>query len=187
MYTQQFIDKFWAKVDRRGPDECWTWKAGKDNYGYGQISIKGRSTRAHRVALILTVGEPETSGLHGLHDPITCNNPGCCNPSHLRWGTHQDNLADFRQRHGYGNSKDRVKLNRKKGPVPKYGCIHKLVFYGPVRQTRYKSHCINGHEMTPENIYLHRNDHKCRKCRQDARVRARANKKSKSSLTPAKE
>lgn len=28
---------FWSKIDIKGPNECWNWKAGKDSYG-DQIS-----------------------------------------------------------------------------------------------------------------------------------------------------
>ena len=27
-------ERFWEKVDRRGPDECWPWTAYSDRYGY---------------------------------------------------------------------------------------------------------------------------------------------------------
>lgn len=82
--------RFWAKVDKRGPDECWPWMASKSKYGYGNIAVNRRCVRATHVALILD-GRPRTGSLHALH---SCDNPPCVNPSHLRWGTIKDNADD---------------------------------------------------------------------------------------------
>ena len=30
-----YIERFWSKVDRQGPDECWEWQAGRSEKGYG--------------------------------------------------------------------------------------------------------------------------------------------------------
>lgn len=83
-------ERFWEKVDVRGPDECWPWKAGKIKKGYGLISIHGRSQLAHRVAYELVKG-PIPADLDVLHD---CDFPPCCNPRHLWPGTHTDNMQD---------------------------------------------------------------------------------------------
>lgn len=49
---------------------------------------------AHRLALALSRGPVPADALviHG------CDNPPCCNPAHLRLGTHADNAADRRDR-----------------------------------------------------------------------------------------
>ena len=83
-------ERFWAKVDARGPDDCWPWKAGRLRQGYGVFSIQGKSLKAHRVALAFSgVVFPE----HMLvcHH---CDNPPCCNPAHLFVGTPLDNMRD---------------------------------------------------------------------------------------------
>jgi hypothetical protein len=88
------MDRYWSKVDRRGPDECWPWLAGKGGHGYGVFYPGGgKQELAHRMALKLTVGEPEGGRNHALH---SCGNKPCCNPAHLRWGTHADNMNDAR-------------------------------------------------------------------------------------------
>ena len=46
--TEKDVVRFWARVDRRGPDECWLWLAAKDPCGYGEIGINRRVERAHR-------------------------------------------------------------------------------------------------------------------------------------------
>lgn len=92
------LDRFWAKVDVRGPDECWEWKAGRyhDNYGMLGVQNQGHLTtmRAHVFALILATAE-DAWGRYCLH---TCDNPPCCNPAHLYWGTQRQNIADMDRR-----------------------------------------------------------------------------------------
>jgi hypothetical protein len=81
--------RFWDKVDRRGPDDCWPWKAGRDKDGYGRFAA-GRTTRAHRYSWEVHNG-PIPVGFLALH---RCDNPPCVNPAHLFVGSHQDNIRD---------------------------------------------------------------------------------------------
>ena len=101
--------RFWAKVDKSaGPSGCWLYMGFRkwDGYGWLQRYVGGkpRSLTAHRYAWILTHGEPE-KGLSIMHE---CDNPPCCNPAHLRLGTHKDNMADCRRkgRHNSGALKN---------------------------------------------------------------------------------
>ena len=90
-------ERFWAKVDVRGPDDCWEWLAGKTHNGYGMIGKGGRHNgmlRAHRVSWELANG-PIPDGLCVLHH---CDNPGCVNPLHLWIGTNADNQQDMAQK-----------------------------------------------------------------------------------------
>lgn len=83
--------RFWSKVDRRGPDDCWPWLASKMEMGHGHIWIrKGVFRAAHRVSWEVNRG-PIPDGLHVLH---SCDNPPCVNPDHLRLGTNRDNIRD---------------------------------------------------------------------------------------------
>jgi len=91
------VDRFWGKVDRRRDDECWPWTASVTRHGYGQIMVgaygtgsRPRPLRANRVAWELTHG-PIPDGLWVLH---SCDNPSCCNPSHLFLGTQTENMRD---------------------------------------------------------------------------------------------
>lgn len=84
---------FWPRVECGEPDECWPYAGAKNEHGYGVIRVPGelRNEKAHRVALRLS-GTPIPAGMDVLH---SCDNPPCCNPAHLRPGTHADNMADM--------------------------------------------------------------------------------------------
>lgn len=86
--------RFWAKVDRRGPDDCWEWqRRSRHNHGYGTFrKTTYESVKAHRLAYELEIG-PVPDGLEVCH---RCDNPPCCNPAHLFLGSHADNLQDMR-------------------------------------------------------------------------------------------
>lgn len=84
--------RFWSYVDQTGgPGACWPWTRSTMNTGYGQMGWHDSERRvmqlAHRIAWTLTHGE--------IVDELTvdhlCRNRICCNPSHLRLLTNQEN------------------------------------------------------------------------------------------------
>jgi hypothetical protein len=82
--------RFWEKVDKRVPDECWLWKGACNPNKYGHLRVGKKEITASRIAWILTNG-PIPEGLCVLH---SCDNPPCCNPLHLFLGTNLDNVRD---------------------------------------------------------------------------------------------
>lgn len=95
---QPWPERFWKKVDVRGPDECWPWQSPLNHHGYGQITIwighcSFRNAMAHRVAFELA-NRPIPSGLEIDH---LCRNRRCVNPAHLEAVTRREN-----QHRGYG-------------------------------------------------------------------------------------
>lgn len=89
-------EKFWARVDKRGPDDCWPWTGGHDGSdGYGRAYDGKRTRQAHDIAWELSTGKKLRRGRLVRH---TCDNPPCCNPKHLLDGTQRDNYADSARR-----------------------------------------------------------------------------------------
>lgn len=87
-----FITRFWEKVDVGKPDECWHWKGAVDRKGYGKLgSPDGRTVSAHRIAYELA-NATTTAQWNVCHK---CDNPRCCNPTHLFLGSRADNLKDM--------------------------------------------------------------------------------------------
>lgn len=97
--TEEEISRFWRYV-RKDENGCWIWtykwyRGSRDTQGsYGKIRLGGRECAAHRVAWVLTHGEPPTGNVI-RH---MCHNRLCVRPDHLAMGTQKDNVADAVQR-----------------------------------------------------------------------------------------
>lgn len=110
-YLRPLEVRFWENIDKRGPHDCWEWKASKFKTGYGRVGIgqsTGKTALAHRVAYEFTYG-PIPNEMVICHK---CDNPPCCNPSHLFLGSHADNVSDkvAKNRHDHGMNHACAKL-----------------------------------------------------------------------------
>ena len=145
------VDRFWVLVDKRGPDECWHWLAGRTQYGYGRFYPTRRAVQVHRFVYELLVG-PIPAGYevdHTCHNidvackgGNTCLHRRCVNPAHLEAVTKRENM--HRQ--------------------PR------------IRAQMEQTHCINGHAYLPDNLYVSPKGggRQCRICRGHALERSQA-------------
>lgn len=134
--------KLWAKVDMRGPDECWPWLGYLDEDGYGRFGNSKWRVYVHRFAYEHLIGPiPEDLTLdhvchtrdHTCLGGKKCLHRRCVNPSHLEPVTSAENV---------------------------------LRGLGPCALNALKTHCLRGHEFTPENTYVrHTGQRQCRTCR----------------------
>jgi len=92
----RFSANFWRRVKKTFPNKCWPWTGCRNEDGYGRgvyVPGTGKRPTAHRVAFWLAYGYwPMPMGIH------TCDNPWCCNPTHVIPGTTQENTADRHQK-----------------------------------------------------------------------------------------
>lgn len=92
--TVEQIERFWSNVNKGSQEHCWPWRGGTDSNGYGWLSLNNKPYRAHQISFFLSIGV-WPSGIIVRH---TCDNPICCNPSHLVEGTQKDNMRDCVER-----------------------------------------------------------------------------------------
>lgn len=82
------LERILARCAASTVDGCREWGGLRDRDGYGRIQHAGKEYRAHALALELATGRIQQPGERCLH---SCDNPPCCEPSHLRFGTARDN------------------------------------------------------------------------------------------------
>lgn len=90
---------FWNKVVKT--ESCWLWIGALTKADYGAVRRNKKTVYTHRYVL-------ETLG-HDLTNKVvlhTCDMPMCCNPDHLKIGTHADNVTDkvSKDRHVKGSA-----------------------------------------------------------------------------------
>lgn len=96
--AEQRFDHFTKRDPVSG---CRIWQGSLANGGYGQLTFRGRSYLAHRLAWTVKNG-PIPSGLNVCH---RCDERRCVNTEHLFLGSHSVNMSDLRnkRRRWYGD------------------------------------------------------------------------------------
>lgn len=100
MFDDVTLSRFWSKVDKTpgyGPKgDCWEWTgASIKKDGRGIFWLDRKNQIASRVALSMKLGRPLGIGIFACH---SCDNPKCCNPSHLWEGDNKQNIHDARSK-----------------------------------------------------------------------------------------
>jgi hypothetical protein len=105
IYDTSTRARFWSKVSILGSSDCWVWTASANRKGYGKFRLNNprRTATASRVAYEMHTGK-YVGKAFVCH---SCDNPPCCNPSHLWLG---DSMS---------NSMDSCAKNRNKVPLSK--------------------------------------------------------------------
>ncbi|WP_081080637.1 HNH endonuclease signature motif containing protein [Burkholderia cepacia] len=106
--AESITDVIAQRTERDSVTGCLNWTGATQSEGYGIFSFGGKLMLVHRAAYQEVHGEiPD--GLVVMHG---CDNRRCCNESHLRLGTDQDNKDDCvaKGRHSRGESHPTAKL-----------------------------------------------------------------------------
>lgn len=138
------IKRFWSRIRRRGPNDCWLWKLGSNSRGgYAITWWEGKTEMVHRIALMLDLNRKLKSPGRNLQGGKiirhSCDNPLCCNPAHLLLSTQIQNIQDRDRKgrtskgeHRYNAklTKEKVKEIRHKYVPRKYGLVQLAKEYG---------------------------------------------------------
>lgn len=148
--SKPLTDRFWKKVIKKGPDECWPWIGYRTPLGYGMIGYNKTIIPASRASWLLHHGElPDVLVCH------RCDHPWCVNPAHLFIGTFTDNNRDRAQK-GRSATKENGKWL---GGQPR----------------KRLAYCKSGrHEMTTDNARLRGTKRVCHACAMERQRKRRA-------------
>ena len=124
----------------RMPNGCLEWQ-GCNIRGYGRIWFNGKMAYTHRLTWTLANG-PIPPGMYICHK---CDNPPCCDLTHLFLGTPAENHGDMmaKGRHGHAGAEKRT-------------------------------HCPRGHEYDEANTYKWSGKRGCRACHKASEQQRRA-------------
>lgn len=144
-------ERFWAKVDKAGADDCWMWTASTSHRGYGKMYWNGKLEGAHRISYMLehdieelpkTLNDSRAEVMH------TCDVPACVNPRHLVFGSTLLNQRDkaAKGRHHmqarktceYGHKWTKSNTGRVKGHYAKDGTEYKVRYCRQCHSERMK-------------------------------------------------
>lgn len=154
------------------PSGCWLWMGCRTKTGYGRMHINGRMWLAHRYVYEQLFGKiSEELTLDHL-----CRVRNCVNPDHLEPVGHRENVL-----RGIGptaiNAQKTVcskghalirneRYNRRECPT--CAKLYQLANHSRKRGRPFATHCLRGHEYTPENTYSNSHGKSCKTCQRQA-------------------
>lgn len=140
------LDRLESRIEKTS--DCWIWKGKVDKTGYGSFGLRdngvSRTRSAHKIVYEVLVGEiPQGFQLdHSCHDPEIC----------------------------FGFCPHRLCVNPSHLEIvtPKQNVLRSN---GLAAKNAAKTHCLNGHELSGENLYVPPNRPDRRYCRECPRQR----------------
>lgn len=172
-------ERFWKKVVKGGPDDCWLWTAAKTSNGYGLFTnADSRLVVAHRWLYEQLYGPlPPLSVVHHR-----CHNRACVNPAHLETLTNRANVlegsgpsaANVLKTHcpqGHPYSGDNLYVSPRGQRICRQ-CRRDsdLRRRDPNRKppNYERTHCPHGHSYSGDNLYVAPDGRRnCRQCQRD--------------------
>ena len=85
--TRNIANSIKIKVDKK--TGCWNWEGYINDKGYGVLTVKGKTYKAHYYIHRLYKKVKSVKGKELDH---VCRNKKCVNPNHLRYITHTENV-----------------------------------------------------------------------------------------------
>ncbi len=159
------VVRFWRHIVVDEITGCWLWVGARTPFGYGKLKVDREFRYTHDLTIQLHAPNrwPCPDGLEWCHRCPSGANPSCANPDHVFADTHS---ANVRESHGAIISKLTIKTAISAAAI----------------QRRARSHCIHGHLLAGENLYIAPATGKrvCRKCQRIADKRHR----EKKAMTP---
>lgn len=169
-------ERFWSKVDKRGPSECWLWTGSRNRKGYGAmgVALPGRRSTtkmAHVVSYELHVSAvPE-----GKEIDHTCFTRNCVNPAHLEAVTHAENIrrSAARRTHcknGHALTEDNIRVATNGQRLCKtcrqdWDRALRVAARPGTGLNAQKTHCPQGHSYDQANTYFDiQGKRTCREC-----------------------
>lgn len=164
------------------------WTAYRNDDGYGKFRFGEQGStpwRAHRLSYALATGDTA----EGKHLHHKCNNPACVNPAHLEPLTPREHIVENTPKspsaicaakthcqngHEFNEENTRYNTNGKRTcRICNNGWQKKkLARIREANPIPEKTHCISGHPLSGDNLYLYKTKtgqgRGCRACRNKA-------------------
>jgi hypothetical protein len=95
-YIKGSVDfRLWSRINiDAGLTACWPFEGAPCKDGYRQMKISTKPDKKRGAHILAWESFNQASVLPGFKMLHSCHNPVCCNPSHLRVGTDQENSDD---------------------------------------------------------------------------------------------